>query len=137
MPRRVYLFCRVIEIRKLAAVDLAWLGARIIVPEYVLGVAAPLAFGLVSLAGGLPSGSWFQIVFGLWLLGIGVNYAPLLLYALAIVRAGAVEAEGRPEIVRARRYGTQQVVILVPLLVVALAILQERARRGPSAPAGA
>ena len=126
-----------IEIRKLAAVDMAWLGARIIVPEYVLGVAAPLAFGLVSFAGGLSAGSWFQIVFGLWLLGIGVNYVPLLLYALAIARAGTVEAEGRPEIARARRYGAQQVVILVPLLVAAVAIAQERARRGPSAPAGA
>ncbi len=128
-PTRFHL----IEIRKLAAVDLAWLGARIIVGEYALGIVLPLALGCLSLRAGfaLPDVWNRQTVFGVWLVAIAANYVPLFLYALSIARTGSVQAEGLPEIKNARRYGVQQVMILVPLAVVILAVWQERRRGFP------
>jgi hypothetical protein len=124
---------KVIRIRKLAAVDMLWLGAWVVVAEYAVGVALPVGLGLASIWMALsqPGGSPNQFgVFGLWLLGIAANYVPLLFYAVAIARAGTVEQEGRPEMVHARRYGVQQTMILVPLLVVVVALWQERSARG-------
>jgi hypothetical protein len=67
----------------------------------------------------------------MWLISIAANYLPLFLYAVSIARAGTVKAEGEPELPHARRYGVQQVIILIPFLVVAIAIVQERRRRKP------
>jgi hypothetical protein len=122
-----------IEIRKLAAVDMAWLGARVIVAEYALGILLPGALGLLSLRAGLlaPVHSDWEIAMGIWLASIAVNYIPLFIYAVLIARAGTVNAEGRPELARAKRYGLQQVVILVPFLVLILAFLQEARRLKP------
>jgi len=122
---------KIIEVRKLAAVDMAWLGARIITAEYALGILLPLALGIFSLRAGLGASrpSLWQVGLGVWLLGIACNYVPLFLYAVSIGRAGTLKAEGEPEIAHAPRYGAQQVMILVPLLVVALALMQESSRR--------
>ena len=116
-----------ISIRKLAAVDMAWLGPRIIIAEYALGIILPLVLGAVSVRAGWSGAdrSGWQIIMGLWLIGIALNYVPLFIYAVLIARAGAVKQAGQPELARARRYGVQQVVILVPLMVVILAIIQE------------
>ena len=46
---------KVIEIRKLAAVDMAWLGRRLILTEYALGVILPLALGALSSVPASPS----------------------------------------------------------------------------------
>src|ERR1700675_1203627 len=101
-----------IDIRKLAAVDMAWLGTRLILAEYALGVVLPGVLGFISLRGGMSGwGEWL----GIWLLGIAANYIPLFIYAVLIARGGTAKAEGEPEIAHARRYGLQQVMILVPL----------------------
>ncbi|HXS14846.1 MAG TPA: hypothetical protein VN711_01855 [Candidatus Saccharimonadales bacterium] len=108
----------IIDIKKLAAVDMAWFGSRIIISEYILGVLLPLGLGILSLYKG-------QIVIGIWLITIAANYVPLFLYAITLKRAGRVEAEGKPEIAHAKKYGIQQIIILIPLAVVLLAITQE------------
>ena len=120
-----------IEVRKLAAVDMAWLGTRVIVTEYALGVMLPLGLGILSLCAGLARqdlANW-QTILGAWLLTISANYVPLFLYAVAIARGGTVREEGLPEFAQAGRYGIQQAIILVPLFVVFLAFAQERQRR--------
>ena len=102
-----------IKIRKLVAVDMAWLGARLILAEYALGIVLPLALGILSVrAGWFSAVRWgWGTILGLWLIGIAANYIPLFVYAVLIARAGTVKAEGQPE--------------LVPVLVVILAIAQE------------
>jgi len=122
---------KLIEIRKLAAVDMAWLGPKVIVAEYACGVVLPLALGAFTLRSTLSSPkplNW-QTFLGLWLVSIAANYVPLFLYALSIARAGTTKAEGEPERAHARRYGVQQVMILIPFLVVVVAVIQERRRR--------
>lgn len=120
-----------INIRKLVAVDMLWLGARGIVAEYALGVVLPLVLGILSIRQGLfrPVHSTWQAVMGFWLVGIAANYIPLFIYAVSIARGGRVKEEGQPELARAKRYGIQQVIILVPLLVVIVAPLQEVQQR--------
>ena len=122
---------KLIEIRKLAAVDMAWLGSKIIIAEYALGVILPLVLGVFTLRSTLssPTSVTWQTALGIWLVTIAANYVPLLLYAVSIARAGSVEAEGRPEISHSRRYGVQQIIILVPFFVVVIAVIQERRRR--------
>jgi hypothetical protein len=120
-----------IEVRKLAAVDMAWLGTRLIVTEYALGIILPLALGILSLRAGLAQedkANW-QTLLGIWLVTISANYVPLFLYAVVITRAGTVREEGQREFAHAGRYGIQQMIILVPLFVVILALAQERKRR--------
>jgi hypothetical protein len=121
----------VIEVRKLAAVDMVWLGPRIVIAEYALGIVLLLALGLrsIQVAMAAPSLSVPQLGLGFWLVAIAGNYVPLFLHAVSLKRAGAVEREGRPELATARRYGVQQVMILVPLLVVVVAIAQARRSR--------
>lgn len=108
----------IIEVRKLAAVDMAWLGWRIIIPEYLFGILLPLGLGFLSLYRG-------QILMGIWLVTIAINYIPLFIYAVHLKQTNSIQKEGIPEIVRAKKYGIQQIVILIPFLVVILALLQE------------
>jgi len=116
-----------INIRKLAAVDMAWLGTRVIIAEYAIGIILPLILGLISIRAGLfglVHIGW-DAALGIWLVTIAANYIPLFIYAILIARGGTVKEEGQPEIALAKRYGAQQVIILVPFLVVVVAIIQE------------
>ena len=115
-----------IEIRKLAAVDMAWLGSRVIVAEYFAGIVLPLALGAFTLRSIYPF-HWSKL-FGVWLITIAANYIPLFIYAVTISRSGTVATEGQPEIKHARRYGFQQLMILVPFMVVIVALIQELRR---------
>lgn len=58
-----------IEVRKLAAIDMLWLGPRIVIAEYALESGCPL------------------------------RWEPLFLHAVSLVRAGTVEQEGRAALV--------------------------------------
>lgn len=68
-----------IDFRKLAAVDIAFLGSRLILAEFSIGVFGSLALGVFTL---LRSHSMGGIALGSYLLCIGINYVPLLLYAI-------------------------------------------------------
>lgn len=117
-----------INLRKLAAMDMALHGVRIITAEFAIGIVLPLALGLLSLRSG-PLGLDWQTVSGVWLIGIAANYLPLFFYAVAIARAGTAKAEGEPEFARARRYNVQQLLILVPFLIAVAALVQELSSR--------
>jgi hypothetical protein len=120
-----------IQVRKLAAVEMAALGTQVTVSAYALGIVLPLLFGLFSLVlnlTGAQPADW-QVAVGAWMLSVALNYTVLLGYALSILRAGTARHEGQAELAHATRYSTQQVIVLIPLLVVALALAQERQRR--------
>jgi hypothetical protein len=69
----------VIDFRKLAAVDIAFLGPRLILAEFSIGVFGPLALGVLTLVRRHSVGG---IALGSYLLSVGINYMPLLLHAL-------------------------------------------------------
>jgi hypothetical protein len=79
-----------IEIRRLAALDLTFLGPKIILPEFALGVLGPPALGVLTL---LKSRSTPWTLFGAYLVALGANYVPLLLHAISITRRGTAQDE--------------------------------------------
>ena len=120
-----------IEVRKLVAVEMALLGTHVAVSAYALGIVLPFLFGLFSLVVNLAAAqaaSW-QLALGFWMVSVAANYAVLLGYALSMVKMGTAKQEGIPELAHARRYSTQQVIVLIPFAVAALALSQERRRR--------
>ena len=76
--------------RKLVAIDLVFLGSKAIITEFSAGVFLSAALGVFVLVRG--HGSAAQIVLGLYLISLGVNYIPMLIYAIAITRARSARA---------------------------------------------
>ena len=114
------------NVRRLAAIDMY--GARgttrrrrIILAEFVAGAVGLVVFGswLAAYASGAGR------VLGIWMIGAGLNYAPLARYAIALSRPGALDAElagvdtGR----ELRRYSVLQLWIVVPLSLVVIAAI--------------
>jgi hypothetical protein len=111
-----------INARKLAAIDLYFLGPKIILLEFGLGVPIMLALGVLSLRVGLfrTQATW-QILLGAYLLFLAINYLPMLWCAIDIVRRGSAAAELGDELqdrpAAMRKYRRQSLWLLVPLAV--------------------
>ena len=116
-----------INVRKLAALDIAFLGPKLILAEFSLGVFLSAAIGLLTLK---RSHSGWGILVGAYLLSLAVNYVPLLLYAIAIVRQRSAQEEVAHEVAdrnrSLRRYRRQSLLLLIPFAVPILAFAQER-----------
>jgi hypothetical protein len=113
---------RLMSVRKLVALDITLHSSRVILLEFGLGTPVIILVG-----------SWLMLsgtifILGLYLVLIGLNYVPLLLYAIVVTRKGSAktEVEGlandRHYI---RKYGSQQFMILVPLAILIIALIQE------------
>lgn len=114
-----------ISIRRLAAVDLAGLGPRVIMTEFALGVAGPLVLGILTL---LRSASFHGRLFGAYLLSLSLNYVPLLLHAIRITRDRSVSAELADESsdrrLLFRKYRRISLLLLLPLVVPTIALIE-------------
>jgi hypothetical protein len=115
-----------IDVRRLAAVDLAYLGPKFILAEFTLGVLGPAALGIWTL---LRSQGIGGTLFGAYLVSVGINYVPLLLHAVDIARRGTARAEIADEAgdrkALFRKYRRQSLLLLVPLAVPVIALAQE------------
>ena len=125
----------VINVRKLAALDIVFHGPGLILAEFAFGIALCATFGLWSLLG--PIHSVLIVAIGCYLLGVALNYVPLLLYAISIVRRKSARQEVAFELAHkdasARKYTLQTtVLLLIPLVVALLAVYQEVRRRSQS-----
>ncbi|MEU7918100.1 hypothetical protein [Micromonospora zamorensis] len=121
------------NVRRLAAVDMYGTRGtarrrRIILAEFLVGVVAMVALGIWLLA---SSSSLSGRAIGLWFTGAGLNYAPLSLHAIALMRPGALDAElTGVDVDRAlRRYTVLQLWVFVPLALVVFAVRDALARR--------
>jgi hypothetical protein len=114
-----------INVRKLAALDMAFHGPKLIIGEFAIGVCLPLGLGVLSLFRG--HARW-QSFFGIYMLFLALSYLPLLIHAIFIARKGRVRQEVEAELASGRdelmRYQRQMFWLLVPLVVPALAIMQ-------------
>ena len=123
-----------LNVRKLAAIDLYFLGSRFILTEFGLGMVGLDALGWFTLRAGIrrEQGAWL-IAWGLYMLGLGINYVPLFLHAISIARRGRAREEIADEVGdrrgAARKYRRQSLVILIPMVVLVLATMQELRRR--------
>ena len=121
-----------VNVRKLAAIDLFFLGPRLILAEFATGVLGSLALGVTSAwRGAYRFHSTWMVLFGIYLIFVGMNYVPLLLHAIDISRKGSAEQELAEELKHKkeafRRYRRQSVWLLVPLAVI-IAAIQQRNR---------
>jgi hypothetical protein len=123
---------RFIDVRKLAALDIVFHGPKFILIEFALGVFGCAALGLFSTYYGLfhgPDHSLSAIILGCYLLGVALNYVPLLLYAMSIVRQKSAHQEVAYELAYkdeyAGKYTLQSALLLVPLAMLLLAVYQE------------
>jgi hypothetical protein len=113
-----------VDVKRLAAVDMRGMhGAvrrrRVILAEFIGGAIGITVVGTSLTASASSAGG---MVFGLWVLGMGLNYVPLAVYAIRLARPGALDAElASVDVPRElRRYSLLQLWILVPLSLVAL-----------------
>jgi hypothetical protein len=104
----------------------AFLGARLILTEFSIGVIGSLALGVFTLR---RSHSLGGVALGVYLLCIGMNYMPLLVYAISLVRLDSARFEIAEEAADKRRmfrkYRRQSLLLLVPLAVPILAAASE------------
>jgi hypothetical protein len=115
----------VINPRKLAAIDIVFLGSRFIIAEFAGGVLLCIGLGAFIL---LRAGSQWQLALGLYFISLGTNYVPMLAHAAAIAKRGSARAEIGDELNDKRRamakYRRQSILLLVPLLVALVALFQ-------------
>jgi len=126
----------VMNIRKLAALDIAFHGPKFILIEFAFGVLGCATPGLFSLYYGLfhdPNHSQFAIIMGIILLWIALNYVPLLIYAINIVKHQSAHQEVAYELEHrdkyAGKYLRQSTLLLIPLAIPTLAVYQELQKR--------
>jgi hypothetical protein len=122
-----------INVRRLVAVDLSGLGPKIIISEFALAVIGAPALGVFTL---LRSRSPGGIVFGITLIGVGVNYVPLLVHAIDLVHHKQVETEIAAENTDRRaihaKYRRQSLWLLLPFVVAVAAVCRtDKWRRFP------
>ena len=114
--------------RKLAAIDLIFLGPKVIIAEFSAGVFLSSVLGIFVLVRGHHSLA--QIVLGLYLISLSINYVPLLNYAIRISRAKSARAQLGNELddkrVAMAKYRRQSLWLLVPMIVPIMALAQSR-----------
>lgn len=113
---------RAINVRKLVALDIRLHGPLFILIEFGAGTPLIMAVGGYLAMTGQP-------YLGTYLLFTGINYVPLLIYAVLIARGGTARTEVQDDLSQnkhyVRKYSTQQLLIFLPLAVMLLAVAQE------------
>lgn len=124
-----------VSIRKLAALDLALHSATFILLEFGLAVFGFISIGLLVLIHSQWQGL-YPILSGSALIGIGLNYVPLLFYAINIVRRKSAEEEAAYELehrkIEMGRYTIQSLLLIIPLIILAISLYQEWQRHTKS-----
>jgi hypothetical protein len=125
-----------LDVRRLAAVDMhglkgSRLRARLIRAEFVVGAVLGVFLGVLLLAAGTSPA---VRLFGLWVLGAGLNYIPLTLHAFSLSRPGALAEElGDADVRRElQHYTVAQLWVFVPLALVVFDLRQRRSAERPS-----
>ncbi|MBS1879150.1 MAG: hypothetical protein JST31_06530 [Actinobacteria bacterium] len=110
-----------VDTRRLAAIDMHGVAGRrfrrrIILAEFVLAALGGVALGVFLLAN--ADGGLVGILFGIWALGVGLNYVPLALHALSLRSGPALEAElaGADIGAELRYFSVTQLWVAVPFL---------------------
>jgi hypothetical protein len=115
------------NLRKLAAIDIVFLGYKFVIAEYAVGVFFSVALGVFVLYRGH---SFWQIVLGIYLISLGINYIPMLAYTLSIANKEATQAELGSELsdkaAAMSKYRRQSLLLFIPLAAPILAILRHQ-----------
>lgn len=119
---------RVINVRKLAAFDLYFRRQSFTVAEFAFAVFGFGTLGFLAVFLGLTR-SLIATGIGAYLFLLGVDYVPLLVYGILIVRRSSAKLELSEELKDVdhfrTKYGVQQTLLMVPLVIPVLAVIQE------------
>jgi len=111
------------DIRKLAAIDVAFLGFNVAVAEYACGVLLSIALGIFVL---LRSHMVGQTVLGVYFLCLGINYVPMFAHTISIGDRERARMELGDELLDKRaamaKFRRLSLLLLVPMVVPILAI---------------
>jgi hypothetical protein len=106
------------DFRKLAAIDIVFLGYKLVFAEYAFGVLFSMALGIFVLFRGH---SVWQVLLGTYLICLGINYVPMFAYTVSIRNKQNAQTELADELWEKRKamskYRRLSVLLLVPLLV--------------------
>jgi hypothetical protein len=122
-----------INVRKLAALDIVFHGPMFILIEFALAVFLCGAVGLLIFHG--SNHSPFMVILGSFFLWVALNYIPLLLYAISIVKHKSARGEVAYELEHKDRYAGKYslqsiLLLLIPLAMLLLAVYQKLQKRG-------
>lgn len=126
---------RFINIKKLVALDISTHGRWVILAEFAFGVFVSGTIGIFSLFSFFSNTDSALLVgiIGVVLLWISINYVPMLLYTISIMRHKNVSKEVARELengdIHTRKYAFQSLFLILPLVVPILAICQEVQKR--------
>ena len=113
--------------RKLAAIDIVFLGYKLVFAEYACGVFLSVTLGIFVL---FRSHSPWQVAIGIYLICLGFNYLPLFAFAISIASQQNARAEMAGELSEPRsamsKYRRLSLLLLVPMLVPALLLAGKR-----------
>jgi hypothetical protein len=119
-----------VDFRKLAAIDVAFLGPKIILAEFAAGALFSIALGIFAL---FRSHSGSGIAIGIYLLCLGINYVPMFGYALGIGSRDNAKYTLGDELQQSRtemsKYRRQSLLLLIPLSVPLFALFSARPLR--------
>ena len=114
---------RALNVRKLAAIDIVFLGYKFVFAQYLFGVLGSLALGIFAL---IRRHSVGQVALGIYLVCLGINYIPMVTYAVLIANKQNALAELGEELLEQHKamskYRRLSILLLIPLLVPFLAI---------------
>jgi hypothetical protein len=122
----------IINVRKLAALDIVFHGPKFILIEFALAVFICASVGLSILHG--ANHSPLMIILGSFFLGVSLNYLPLLLYSINIVKHKSAQQEVAYELEHKDRYAGKYtlqsiILLLMPLAMLLLAVYQNVSKR--------
>jgi hypothetical protein len=126
---------RLISVRKLAALDLVLHGPRFVLIEFAGAVVLTGGLGMLSLRSGLSGPNHpvvWEIALGAVLASIALNYVPLLIHAVALIRSGTARQAVGVELAQAqskRQYGIQQFLLVAPFAILVIAVAHATMRR--------
>lgn len=112
-----------IDLRKIATLDLALQGPVVVRTEFFCGVFVSVGLGVFVL---MKTQSPWQIALGIYLFCLAANYVPMLLWVMTLPSRAAAWSELGPEWRYRgrvlRKYRRQSLILLVPLFPLVLAL---------------
>jgi hypothetical protein len=109
MPFTMIKHNTVINVRKLAALDIVFHGTKFILVEFALAVVLCGAVSLLIFNG--ANHSPFMVILGSFFLWVSLNYVPLLFYAISIVKHKSAQKVVAYELEHKDRYAGKYTLI--------------------------
>jgi len=112
------------NLRKLAAIDIYFLGYAVVFVEYACGVLLPISLGVFTL---VWSHSVWQSGLGVYLASLGINYLPMFGHMISLANKNNAQAELGDELLDKKKamvkYRRRSLFLLVPLLPPLLSLI--------------